>query len=305
MTMRTLLRGITVFEALCAAAIAFWLTDGRGWPPVAALLTGIAAPLLVHAFAVAFNFGLSRVYGGPVRRERRLGFGAALAMYLRELGQSIRLFQWRLPWGATPSLALEAAGSPEIPVVLIHGFGCNRQVWEPMARWLAQQGHAIEAIDLEPPLASIDDYVPQISDAVRRLSERTDARRVARVCHSMGGLAARAWVRDTGGALAARIVTLGSPHRGTVNAYFGAGANSRQMRPDSEWLVDLQASESRTTTHEQFTVVLSHHDNVIAPQSIQTLEGAQVVAFDGVGHLNLLFDRRVWVAVDEALSWAD
>jgi pimeloyl-ACP methyl ester carboxylesterase len=124
------------------------------------------------------------------------------------------------------------------------------------------------------------------------------------VGHSMGGLVARAWIRSTGGDLAARVVTIGTPHRGTFHARLGLGEGTRQMRMDSAWLQALDASED-AELRSRFTVLLSHHDNIVAPQSIQTLAGARTVEFSGIGHLSLAYDRRVWAAVDEALAWAD
>ncbi|HWS74473.1 MAG TPA: alpha/beta fold hydrolase, partial [Quisquiliibacterium sp.] len=270
----------------------------------AALPAGIATPLLVHAGIVGLNFGIGSLAGSPTPPLYRLGLAGATLMYLREVADSFRTFQVAIPWQSATPIAGGGSASSEVPVLLIHGYLCNRQLWRPMAEWLAQRGHAVEAVDLEPVFGSIDDYVPQISAAVQRLRERTGAQRVALVCHSMGGLAARAWLRATGGELAARVVTLGTPHRGTFHARLGVGANTRQMRIDNDWLRALEASET-PALRELFTVVLSHHDNIVAPQAIQTLPGAHTVEFAGIGHLSLAYDRRVWAAVDDALAWAD
>lgn len=304
MTIGLILRILTLLELAAAAGIAAWLGFGRGWSPGAALAAGLAAPLLGHAAAVGINFGLAALAGSPTPAPYRLGWAGALRLYLRELRDSLWTFQVALPWRAGAPLAGGGAASPEIPVLLIHGYFCNRQVWQPLARWLERQGHAVEAVDLEPVFGPIDGHVPRISEAVHRLRERTGAPRVALVCHSMGGLAARAWVRATGGELAARVVTLGTPHRGTFHARLGLGESTRQMRVDSDWLRALAASET-PAVRERFTVILSHHDNIVAPQAIQTLEGTTTVEFGGLGHVTLVYDRDVWEAVEEALSWAD
>lgn len=304
MSISRLLRIVVVAELLCAGGIAVWLGTDLHWSWAAALPAGIAAPLLVHAGIVGVNFGLGSLAGSPTPPQYRLDFAGTALMYLREVADSFRTFQVAIPWQSAAPLAGGGPASPEVPVLLVHGFFCNRQVWRPLAAWLAERGHAVEAVDLEPVFGTIDDYVPQISAAVQRLRERTGAPRVALVCHSMGGLAARAWLRATGGELAARVVTLGTPHRGTFHARFALGANARQMRIDSDWLRALGASET-PALREMFTVVLSHHDNIVAPQAIQTLPGAQTVEFAGIGHLSLAYDRRVWAVVDDALAWAD
>ena len=304
MQIARILRILVVFELLGAAGVAAWLAASHDWSWAAALPAGLATPLLVHAGVVGLNFGIASLAGSPTPDAHRLGLAGATSTYLREVADSIRTFQFALPWRHPAPLAGGGASSPEIPVLLIHGYFCNRQVWRPFAEWLAQRGHAVEAVDLDPAFTSIEDYVPQVSEAVRRLRERTGAHRVALVCHSMGGLVARAWIRATGGDLAAHVVTLGTPHRGTFHAHFGLGPSTRQMRPGSDWLAALEASEDREV-HGRFTVLLSHHDNIVAPQSIQTLDGARTIEFSGIGHLSLAYDRRVWAAVDEALGWVD
>jgi len=74
--------------------------------------------------------------------------------------------------------------------------------------------------------ASIDDYIPQIERAVHRIETATGLAPVI-VAHSMGGLVARAWLRSRaahkrsdGTDEAARLITLGTPHRGTWLAGF-------------------------------------------------------------------------------------
>lgn len=304
MQIARILRFLVALELLGAAALAVWLNRTQGWSPAGAVATGLAAPVLVHFALVLANFGLAALAGSPKSAEHHLAPGAWLRMVLREFADSFRTFQYAIPWRSPAPLAGQQGGAQEIPVLLIHGYACNRQVWRPLARWLAERGHAVDAVDLDPALASIDDYVPLVSAAVQQLRERTGAHRVALVCHSMGGLVARAWMRDTGGELAARVITLGTPHRGTFHANFGLDTSTRQMRVDSPWLQALEAAEP-PDLGTRFTVVLSHHDNIVAPQSIQTLAGARTVAFHGIGHVSLVYDPRVWAVVDDALGWAD
>jgi hypothetical protein len=51
-----------------------------------------------------------------------------------------------------------------------------------------------------------------------------------------------------------------------------------------------------------FTVVLSHHDNMVAPQSIQTLDGVRTIELAGRGHVELAYDRAVWSHVARAID---
>ena len=291
-----LLRAMLLVELAGAAAIAVWLHVDlqTGW--VTAVALGAAAPLGTHAAIIAIDFAITTAAGSPTPAAHRLGPGAALALYARELVDSVRTFQLAQPLMAGRPLAGEDArawspGAP-LPVLLVHGYFCNRQLWRPTARALAAQGHAIGAVDLEPVFGSIDAYAACIDDALRALLARTGAPRAHLVCHSMGGLAARAYLRAHGPDAVARVVTLGTPHQGTVLARLGHGLNTRQMRPASDWLAGLAAGEDAHTTG-RFHVLLSHHDNIVAPQAGQSLPGAHTVEFSGMGHISLAYDAAV------------
>lgn len=302
---RWLLAGQLVLGALLAG----WLAGTGRSPVLAAVAIGVAAPLALHAailtadFAIAWSARGERPADGP-RDSFARALRVWLAAYLREIVDAIRTFSLAQPLLATRPYATGEPLAERLPVLLIHGYFCNRALWRPMAARLAAAGHAVDAVDLEPPFASIDDYAPRIAAAIDALRARTGAARVALVGHSMGGLAARAYLRAFGDASVACVVTLGTPHRGTVHASLGRGRNVRQMRRDSPWLRQLAAGEPQARL-EKFTVVLSWQDNIVAPQAIQTLPGARTVVLHGLGHISLAYDRRVAGIVLEALAAAE
>lgn len=292
-----ILRIVTAWELLWALGTGWGLHAGAGasWPIAA--LVGLATPASVHAGLLIAGF---RRALGP--EARILGLTGFARLVWGEFVASFRAFQCEMPWTPTRPLPGETLCTAQpVPVLLVHGYLCNRQVWRPMASALAARGHAVAAVDLEPVFGSIDHYPPIIATAIDRLRARTGARSVALVGHSMGGLAARAYLRIHGGEAVAGMITIGSPHRGTRNAARGHGDNAGQMRPDSAWLVGLRAAEAQGPLARR-TVILSRHDNVIVPQLDQTLPGAEVIAFDRMGHLAMLSDRRVHAAVLDVLA---
>jgi hypothetical protein len=86
-----------------------------------------------------------------------------------------------------------------------------------------------------------------------------------------------------------------------VLARLAPDACGRQMRPGSAWLHELEASE-RGTFPVPVTSIYSRHDNFVAPQDSARLPGASNIALSGVGHLTLLFSRRAYQAVAQALA---
>ena len=234
-----------------------------------------------------------------------MGLPAMLRAWLIETGCSLRAFGWLQPFreGArfpAPATAPDA-GAARIPVLLVPGYLCNRAVWLPLAPRLAARGHVVEAVSLDPPFADLDAHAATLAAAVDALVERTGSPRVALVGHSMGGLAVRAYLRAHGTARVARVVTLGTPHRGTMLASFGIGESARQMRRASDWLAALEASEP-ASTRALMTIVLTHTDNIVVPQDDQSLPGARTVEFSGVGHLALMTDPRVGGVLEAELS---
>ena len=300
-----ILKWLMLLQVLAVLGLAYLAMQAWGVAsPAMALLLGAAMLLAVRALVVARNFWQSRRLGSPVPAQYQLGAIGAARLFLGELGATL----WTSSWGMLrPRLhAPEAATvSRAMPVLLVHGYVCNRGYWAQLSRQLARAGIAHDAVDLEPINADIEDFVPQVEQAVARLCARAGSDRVMLVAHSMGGLVARAWLRRHGAQRVARIITLGTPHHGTALANLAAGANARQMsRVDdapSLWLAQLAASET-PAARALITSIYSHHDNIVAPQASAQLPGARNIAFGGIGHVALASDARVLRLVLEEIT---
>jgi len=221
-----------------------------------------------------------------------------LRAWWQEVSVAPRVFSWRQPfrWRRLPDEDVPLAPG-RTAVVFVHGFVCNRGFWLPWMQELQQRGLPYTSVNLEPVFGSIDDYVPLIDDAVRRAHALTGQPPML-VCHSMGGLAARAWLEAVLGARqrVSRIVTMGTPHHGTWLAQFGRVDNGRQMRIDGEWLCSLRAREAATppiTRFERFVCWYSNADNIVFPATTATLPGADNRHLPGVSHVAMAFHPRV------------
>jgi triacylglycerol lipase len=292
--------GLLAVLASVGAATVAW-QHGRAGLAVLAL----AAVPALHAGVLALEFLLQAVLNRadpapPPRPGERVG------AWWREAIDAWLVFGLRQPWQsrAEPDhLPQVTDGRPG--VLLVHGFLCNRGVWTPAMRQLRAEGIPFVAVNLEPVFGGIDDYAACLEVAAGRLARHT-GRVPLVVAHSMGGLAVRAWLRAAGGSAAARIdhlVTLGTPHRGTLFAYAATSANVRQMRPSSPWLRAL-ASEEPPDLAARTTCVFSSADNVVLPASNACLPGATPVFLAGVGHVGLAARPEVWrlVAARRAAS---
>ena len=296
---RTLLRLVLLVQCAALLAIA-WMLWRQGVPAWAALSAGFGAVALVRLAINMNNFvmaGRAGRAGGPgagAPPGHRLGTRARVRMLAEEFGASMAMTSWHIPRGRARMTVYP--DSRHVPVLLVHGYGCNSGFWARFTPMLDRARISHAGVDLEPVAAGIDDYVPLIEAAVAALCAATGAPRVAIVAHSMGGLAARAWLRTHGDARLARLITLGTPHHGTALARFGPGANAVQMRRGSAWLRDLAAFET-TATRGRIVSIYTHHDNIVAPQDSGHLAGARNIALAGVGHVALGSNRRVLAEV--------
>lgn len=197
------------------------------------------------------------------------------------------------PCRAPPDSAGTTSSSFTRPVLLVHGFACNRAVWRPLlARLRAAGVGPVRALSLEPLLASIETHVGTVLVELETLASQGAGHAITLVGHSMGGLVARAALRAARPGLIGRIITIGTPHHGTALACWFGWANTRQMCPGSSWLEELNAcQEGRCDV--PVTILYSLDDNYVIPARSARFQGARAIALQGIGHLGLLTSRRV------------
>jgi hypothetical protein len=273
--------------ALAAGAWAMWRWDDS---PLQALLGAAVIAGGYALFLLAEFLILWRVAPGDSPPAASLP--QLLRAWWGEVLQAPRVFGWRQPfrWRAEPDHLQGVQGRRG--AVLIHGFVCNRGFWTPWLKRLRAGGHGFAAVNLEPVFGSIDDYAPLVDGAVRRVRDATGLPPVL-ICHSMGGLAARAWLRSRKGqAEVHRVITIGSPHRGTWLARFSRLPNGRQMRQASEWLQQLERDEAGVPG-PPFLCWYSNCDNIVFPTSSGMRPAADNRLVLGVAHVDLAFHPEV------------
>lgn len=293
-TLARALRRLLAAELALYLLAGFWLVRAHGFSPGAAVLAALGCAVLWRtAFGLA-TYAVAWWWGSPVPPPFRIGpirFVAHAAAELAALAAAYAVFQpFERAWmgGAGP---LRASGA-RLPVLLVHGYVCNRGIWRPLTRVLRARGESVWAASYEPVYGSIESAVPQLAAQVDAALATSGHARVVLVAHSMGGLVVRAYLRAHGGAKVARAVTFGAPHGGSMHAHLGAGENAREMEPGSAWLGGLEAAE-QSGLAAPLVSIYSHHDNFVAPQSSGAHPQARNVALAGVGHVAMHHSRAV------------
>ena len=260
-------------------------------------LGGAMLILLGYALVLALEFVLLRFInrGDPAPRA---SLRQLLGALWGEVLSAPRVFCWRQPFRSHAVPDHLPAGANRRGVVLVHGFVCNRALWNPMMLRLRALGVPFIAVNLEPVFGSIDDYPAILEAAVARLAECTGQPPLI-VAHSMGGLALRAWwCEHAGDERAHHAVTIATPHRGTFLARFALTANARQMRIGSAWQRAL-ASREPAQRYRRFTCFYGHCDNIVFPASNATLPGADNRHVAGCAHVHMAHHDEVF---NEVLS---
>lgn len=224
----------------------------------------------------------------------RVPIGTVLRAWAGELAAAIRVFGWWQPFRSDALQDCPDAGSAGgRAVLLVHGFGCNRGFWLPWLQRLRNEGRSYIALTLEPPWGPIERYAAAIEAAVMRLERQTGMPPVI-VAHSMGGLAVRNWWVQTRVDRIHRLITLGSPHHGTVLARLGHLPNVRQMRRHNAWLQALFEREGEER-RRRASCFWSLCDNIVFPADTATLEGAANHRIVDTGHVAMVGHPAPWL----------
>ncbi len=288
-----------VVMLVAAAGLWAWWFFARGEVVMAvagALLIGfVHVPMLVVEFVVLFvSTRTSDAAFRPSLRETAAAFVAESLVLLRPFMVDMPMWRAAEPDVVPPEEV--SAGAGRRGVVLVHGFMCNRALWNPWMRRLRAHGVPYVAVNLEPPLGSIDGHARVIGQAVERLHRATGLAPVI-VCHSMGGVAARAWWRGQPLDAVHAVVTVASPHAGSRAARWLHGVLPVtalvQLHPGSDWLRALAASET-PDRRKRLVCFTGACDNVVLPASSALLDGADNRIVPACAHTQLLGHEDVW-----------
>ena len=282
-------------QLISIAMLTIWIM-ALGWceQTLLAILISAVLTTVPRTYIIINNFFTACVFDARRTDGKKYHRWQLLLLMLQEFFWSSVCWYWTFPFA---SLALRINSQHQgLPVLLIHGYGCNSGYWSKLSRLLQKHNITHSAINCEPVLAGIDDYAVLIENAITTLCQHTGQSQVIILGHSMGGLSARAYMRRYGEEKIARVITLGTPHHGSKLASGAWGLNAQQMRwteheQASNWLKTLSAAES-PSTRARIVSIYSRHDNIVFPQQSSHLPHARNIEIELVGHVALAFAKQ-------------
>lgn len=216
----------------------------------------------------------------------------------REVGASVLTYElYPLSVLGTTVPALPSLWTPPAPekrpILFVHGIFHNKSAFIYLKQQLSRRGwHHFREVDLFTSIYSIPKLAAQIKTQVEKLQARYHAKQVDIVAHSMGGVVARYYIQKLGGdGQVANLVTLGTPHQGTVWSRFSLLAHIRELAPDSRLLSELNDLPPPEKT--RVVTVAGAWDILMTPRQCTSWKGTRHIQLKRVGHAGLLYSRRV------------
>jgi triacylglycerol esterase/lipase EstA (alpha/beta hydrolase family) len=188
------------------------------------------------------------------------------------------------------------------PILLVHGFMHNSSAFHYLRYRLRQAGVGqIFVLNFGNPFQSISGvFVDKLRQKVEHIARETGREDLSIIGHSMGGLVSTDFI-ITDKRKNIRLATLGSPLKGTYAAYIGIGPAAREMRPHSDYLMNLDRRKKEWDEKLEFLHIGSETDEIIYPKSSAYPENwGTTRSFSDLGHMTLLFSDRV---ADELIKW--
>ncbi len=234
------------------------------------------------------------------RRFTTRGLLIAIWLLILETGCLLLTIIMR-PLGWFPQKLPEAGQEEHTPIILLHGLFQNRSCLFWLQYQLRASGYTRIISINTPPWRDIEALTEELAKKVDELQIKWQTEKVILIGHSMGGMIARNYIQNRGGARHARaLITLGSPHHGSKLAPFAVSPMGKTLLPGSEFIRQFNSVE-----WPQEVIALSHYtryDNIVLPAESAKMDGAKNVELDGMGHTSLLFHPKSMQAVTSALS---
>lgn len=204
--------------------------------------------------------------------------------------------------------SLDVSGKASSEVLFVHGHGGDPWRFDPMRKALEDQGYrtyVMEFPSMEEDMGWLSWWVKSKVGAIKR--ER-GVEKVDLVCHSMGGLIARHYVRFLDGERHLKhFVTLATPNHGVPFAaiplfprFMISERLRRQVEPKSDFLKTLNQGDP-TPGNVPYTSIGSHQDRYVPIESSK-LDGATNFAIKGPTHTSIMFDPVPVKLVSDALA---
>ena len=232
--------------------------------------------------------------------QRSLGFSiTGISRFFREwmaTALMLILLPLGLSRGPAPAPSTQADGS-RAPVVLVPGFLMNRSCMWLLSVYLRRRGWRWVWPINNTRNTPIPVMARELGLKIQELKRVSGSDQVDVVAHSMGGIITAWYANKLGGTANIRkLISLGTPWKGTRMYIWGPGREAKDLAPESEVINQVQSLQIPVTS------LWSQVDQLLVPSQTGRCEGKENLQLEQCGHMEMLLSARVFRLVREILS---
>lgn len=173
-------------------------------------------------------------------------------------------------------------------VIIIHGYFSTPTHWLLLQTRIKKYGHKdVIRLRYNPFSGSLEEW----SSSFAQMLEPLRSRKTLIVGHSLGGLIAIRMATLMPEDSVEKVITLGSPIKGTRLARFAVSRNARGLCPGAPDIEKTGALAEKLKG--KLVCFWSARDRLITPPEGGASENAENVALEGIGHTGYHFDSSV------------
>lgn len=187
------------------------------------------------------------------------------------------------------------------PVILIHGYNDTARKMRHIAKNLRDDGWLVYPVTLTPSSGKIgiDELALQLDNFIR--DNIQSSQKIDIVGFSMGGLIGRYYVQKLiGHEKVERLITVSTPHNGTLMAYLSRNIASKQMRIHSVFLDNLNKYPDSLKLLK-LTSIWTFFDLMIIPASSCRLNIGNNINIGYMIHWFMPHYSKCWKVINIAL----
>jgi len=193
-------------------------------------------------------------------------------------------------------------GSPGLKrVVLVHGFMDTGKRFKMLEKRLEKRGVVCFSPNLRhrDGRGGLDALAAGLKEDIDRKFGK-DAK-ISVVGFSMGGLVSRYYLQSLGGAARCEnLITISSPHNGTLAAWLYPSRGAEQMRPKSPFLTSLHESEDKLGGIP-VTSYRTPMDLIILPATSSVWDRAENLEYPVLAHPLMVYSDTILSDVERRL----
>lgn len=194
------------------------------------------------------------------------------------------------------------AAPPKVPrVVLVHGFLETGSLFKMLQKRLEKRGFICYTPKLIPSdgRGGLDKLAINLKKDIDQKFGTDEPINI--VSFSMGGIVSRYYLQNLGGAARCKkLITVSSPHHGTKAAWVYPSQGAIQMRPKSDFLAQLNATDDKLAKI-QITSYRTPMDLIILPPTSSVWDRAENLEYSVIMHPMMLQSNKVLTDIEQRL----